>query len=96
MLDGMTCLYKSNVDLFFYVIGSGNENELLLMSVLDCLYNTVSNILRKNVDKRALTSNMEFVLLAMDEMIDRGIILEEDPAQVSYKTHHLLVLTFNY
>ena len=83
MLDGMTCLYKSNVDLFFYVIGSGNENELLLMSVLDCLYNTISSILRKNVDKRALTSNMEFVLLAMDEMIDRGIILEEDPAQVT-------------
>ena len=82
MLDGMTCLYKSNVDLFFYIIGSGQENELLLMSVLDCLYNTVSNILRKNVDKRALCSNMEFVLLAVDEMIDRGIILEEDPAEV--------------
>ena len=23
MLDGLTCLYKSSVDLFFYVIGSG-------------------------------------------------------------------------
>merc|ERR1712083_1292404 len=67
MLDGMTCLYKSSVDLFFYVIGSGQENELLLMSVLDCLFNTVSSILRKNVDKR----------------IDGGIIIEEDPAQVT-------------
>ena len=27
MLDGLTCLYKSNVDLFFYVMGSTHENE---------------------------------------------------------------------
>ena len=84
MLDGMTCLYKSSVDLFFYVIGSGQENELLLMSVLDCLFNTVSNILRKNVDKRTLTGSMELILLAVDEMIDGGIIIEEDPAEVRF------------
>eukprot|EP00091_Calanus_sinicus_P001944 TRINITY_DN11970_c0_g1_i1.p1 TRINITY_DN11970_c0_g1~~TRINITY_DN11970_c0_g1_i1.p1 ORF type:complete len:102 (+),score=29.21 TRINITY_DN11970_c0_g1_i1:238-543(+) len=47
MLDGLTCLYKSSVDLFFYVVGSGQENELLLMSVLDCLFNACSGILRK-------------------------------------------------
>ena len=87
MLDGMTCLYKSSVDLFFYVIGSGQENELLLMSVLDCLFNTVSNILRKNVDKRTLTGSMELILLAVDEMIDGGIIIEEDPAQVRFCTN---------
>lgn len=29
MLDGLTCVYKSNVDLFFYVMGSANENEVL-------------------------------------------------------------------
>ena len=28
MLDGLTCLYKSNVDLFFYVMGSSHENEV--------------------------------------------------------------------
>ena len=27
MLDGLTCVYKSNVDLFFYVMGSSQENE---------------------------------------------------------------------
>merc|ERR1719508_41212 len=72
MLDGMTCLYKSNVDLFFYVIGSGQENELLLMSVLDCLYTTVSSILRKNVDKRALY-----------DQIDGVMIIESDPSEVT-------------
>ena len=28
MLDGLTCLYRSNVDLYFYVMGSTHENEL--------------------------------------------------------------------
>lgn len=28
MLDGLTCVYKSNVDLFFYVMGSSHENEV--------------------------------------------------------------------
>ncbi len=28
MMDGLTCLYRSNVDLFFYVIGSAQENEV--------------------------------------------------------------------
>ncbi|CAG9761842.1 unnamed protein product [Ceutorhynchus assimilis] len=28
MLDGLTCVYKSNVELFFYVMGSSNENEV--------------------------------------------------------------------
>lgn len=82
MLDGLTCLYKSSVDLFFYVVGSGQENELLLMSVLDCLFNSCSGILRKNVDKKSLCDNMEIIMLALDEMIDGGMILESDPQQV--------------
>lgn len=28
MLDGLTCVYRSNVDLFFYVMGSSFENEV--------------------------------------------------------------------
>ena len=28
MLEGLTCVYRSNVDLFFYVIGSAQENEV--------------------------------------------------------------------
>ena len=28
MLDGLTCVYRSNVDLFFYVMGSSYENEV--------------------------------------------------------------------
>lgn len=79
MLDGYTCVYKSSVDLFFYVIGGGNENSLILASVLNCLYDSANQILRKNVEKRALLDNLDTIVLAVDEICDNGIILEADP-----------------
>jgi len=36
MLEGLTCVYRSNVDLFFYVVGSAQENEVgyVLLSLI--------------------------------------------------------------
>lgn len=74
MLDGLTCVYKNNVDLFFYVMGSIHENELILVSVLNCLYDSVSMILKKNVEKRAVFDNLDIVMLAFDEICDGGYV----------------------
>lgn len=82
MLDGMTCVYRSNVDLYFYVMGASNENELILVSVLNALYDAVSQMLRKNVEKRALMDNLDGVLLAVDEIVDGGVILEADSSAI--------------
>ncbi|XP_058810088.1 coatomer subunit zeta-1 isoform X2 [Phymastichus coffea] len=87
MLDGLTCLYKSNVDLFFYVIGCVYENELILMSVLNCLYESISHILRKNVEKRTVLDNLDIIMLTIDEICDEGfmgcsIILDADATSV--------------
>jgi len=85
MLDGLTCVYKSHVDLFFYVIGSASENEVILMSVLTCLYDSISQILRKDVVSRALMDNMDIVMLAVDEICDGGILLEADSVAVAQR-----------
>ncbi|XP_071789029.1 coatomer subunit zeta-1-like isoform X1 [Asterias amurensis] len=82
MLEGLTCVYRSNVDLFFYVVGSSQENELILVSVLNCLYDSISQILRKNVEKRALLDHLDAAFLAVDEIVDGGIILESDYSNV--------------
>lgn len=29
LLEGLTVVYKSNIDLYFYVIGSSHENEVM-------------------------------------------------------------------
>ncbi|XP_053116697.1 coatomer subunit zeta-2 isoform X5 [Hemicordylus capensis] len=45
-LEGLTIVYKSSIDLFFYVVGSPHENELMLMSVLTCLFESLNHMLR--------------------------------------------------
>ncbi|KAJ7392055.1 Coatomer subunit zeta-1 [Desmophyllum pertusum] len=82
MLDGLTCVYRSNVDLFFYVMGASNENELILVSVLNAFYDAISQMLRKNVEKRALMDNLDGVLSIVDEIVDGGVILESDASSI--------------
>ncbi|XP_030077317.1 coatomer subunit zeta-2 isoform X1 [Microcaecilia unicolor] len=84
-LEGMTIVYKSSIDLFFYVVGSSQENELMLVSVLTCLFESLSHMLRKNVEKRSLLDNLDSAFLVMDEIVDGGVILECDSQQVIQK-----------
>uniref|UniRef100_A0A8C6B5D0 Coatomer subunit zeta n=1 Tax=Monodon monoceros TaxID=40151 RepID=A0A8C6B5D0_MONMO len=60
----------------------GDRLFLMLMAVLNCLFDSLSQMLRKNVEKRALLENMEGLFLAVDEIVDGGVILESDPQQV--------------
>lgn len=85
LLDGFTCLYRTSVDLYFAVIGNSRENELMLLSVLNCLYESVSLILRKDVEKRSFLDNMDAMLLTIDEICDEGIIMESDPSEVVHR-----------
>lgn len=85
MLEGLTCIYRSSVDLIFYVIGSAHENELILSSVLNCVFESVSLLLHKNVEKRGLMDNMDGVFLAIDEICDSGMILECEPTTISQR-----------
>nr|XP_013005027.1 coatomer subunit zeta-2 isoform X3 [Cavia porcellus] len=86
-LGGMTIVYKSSVDLFLYVVGSSQENELMLASVLSCLFESLSHILRRNVEKRWLLENLDGAFLVLDEIVDGGVILESDPQQVVQKVN---------
>ncbi|VDO62828.1 unnamed protein product, partial [Onchocerca flexuosa] len=74
LLDGMICVYRSNVDLFFYVIGGADQNELILISALNCLYDSISLVLRKNVEKKALIDDMDIAMLIIDEICDNGFV----------------------
>uniref|UniRef100_A0A8C4QES5 Coatomer subunit zeta n=1 Tax=Eptatretus burgeri TaxID=7764 RepID=A0A8C4QES5_EPTBU len=85
LLDGFTIVYKCSVDLYFYVVGSSQENELMLMAVLNCLFDSLSQMLRKNVEKRTMLDNMAGVFLAVDEIVDGGVILESDPQEVTQR-----------
>lgn len=46
--------------------------QLILASVLNALYDAVSQMLKKNVEKRFLMDHLDAVLLALDELVDGG------------------------
>ncbi|KAH7640909.1 COPI coat complex subunit zeta [Dermatophagoides farinae] len=85
MLDGFTCIYRNSVDLFFYIMGNANENGLILNSIMNCLFESLSHILKKNVEKKTLLENLDMVILALDEICDGGIYLESDPIAIVQK-----------
>ena len=80
--DGF-CFSRPNVDLCFYVIGAQGENELMLQSVLQCLFDSLRFLLRKDVEKKSVMQNLGTVMLAVDEICDHGIIMEFDAHNVA-------------
>lgn len=82
LFENLTIVYRSNVDLMFFVIGSCNENELMLSSVLECFYECVSDVLRKQVERSEFLSEYSSILMLLDNMIDGGVILEIDADEV--------------
>ncbi|KAL9274442.1 Coatomer subunit zeta-2-like protein [Drosera capensis] len=85
IFQGNTILYKFVQDVHFFVTGGDDENELILDSVLHGLCDAVSLILRSNVDKNSALENLDLILLCLDEIVDRGMILETDPAVIAGK-----------
>lgn len=49
MLDGLTCVYRSNVDLFFYVMGSSHENEVMKTVLPHAINNPSVSICSNNI-----------------------------------------------
>lgn len=59
--------------IIFYL--SSSRFQLILSSVLTCLFEATTQILRKNVDKRNLLDNLDVIYLALDEICDVGYVL---------------------
>lgn len=83
LFEGQLCLYKFCSDACFFVFASPDENELLVMSILNALEETMSNLLRNQVSKKVLIDNLDLLLLTIDEIVDDGLILETDPVQIT-------------
>ncbi|CAM9203793.1 unnamed protein product, partial [Phaeothamnion confervicola] len=83
LLDSLVAVFRSGADVHLYVVGAAEENELILTAVLDALFDSVSALLRGQVDRRTLLENLALVLLTVDEVCDGGKILEVDPSAIA-------------
>jgi hypothetical protein len=84
-VDKQTVVFQFETDLFFYVVGSINENELVLAEVLSALVDALQIIFRSQLEKRTFLENFDLVALACDEVIDEGIIIEVDANTIAQK-----------
>eukprot|EP00908_Phaeocystis_cordata_P009658 Transcript_20452.p2 GENE.Transcript_20452~~Transcript_20452.p2 ORF type:complete len:190 (-),score=96.07 Transcript_20452:1414-1983(-) len=82
MFDNIVTVYRNSADVWFYVVGSQIENELILVHVLMALLEALNGALRTSPDKRTLLDNFDTLLLTVDELIDGGMILESDAAAI--------------
>lgn len=85
MIDSYIVVYKFSQDLHFFATGGDNENELILATVLQGFFDSVSLILRNNVDKRAALENLDLIFLCLDEIVDRGLVLETEAGAIAEK-----------
>ncbi|KMZ69797.1 Coatomer subunit zeta-2 [Zostera marina] len=85
MFDGFVVVYKFVNDLHFFVTAGEEENELILSSVLQGFFDAVALLLRNDVEKQIALENLDLILLCIDEIVDRGIILETDADTIAGK-----------
>ncbi|KAF5535078.1 coatomer zeta chain [Fusarium napiforme] len=106
LYDNRIVLYKMESDVMMYVVGSVDENEILLYNTilalrdsLHILFKSVpfffepaqtieaplTQYYRQSVDKRTIVENYDLVSLAIDEIVDDGIILETDPTIITQR-----------
>merc|ERR1711915_850622 len=85
MFGSFIVVYKFISDLHFYVTGGGDENELILATVLQGFFDAVELLLRKNVEKRTALENLDLILLCLDEIVDGGIILDTEASLIAGK-----------
>ncbi|KAG8708802.1 Golgi-to-ER vesicle coat component [Ceratobasidium sp. 395] len=78
LYEGYLAVYKHSLDLIFYAISPSTENELMIHAALTGITDSLSLLLRGQVEKRAILENLDLTLLALDEAIDDGIVIETE------------------
>ncbi len=76
--------YKQADDLFMFVVGGSNENELIMAEVLQTLDESLHTLMRGQVYEEAVLENLMSMLLVVDELVDaEGVIIESESAELA-------------
>ncbi|KAF0981363.1 hypothetical protein FDP41_012623 [Naegleria fowleri] len=68
-----------------FVVGAGYENELVLSEVLSGLIDGLMMLFRNQLTKRTFLENFDLIVLALDEVLEDGIIIETDSSAIAQK-----------
>jgi hypothetical protein len=83
LIENDIVVYKFTSDLLFFVSSGEEENEIIVATVLQALFESISLLLRGIVEKRSALENLDLILLSIDEIVDGGVILETDASIIA-------------
>ncbi|KAM7205485.1 Longin-like domain containing protein [Naviculisporaceae sp. PSN 640] len=85
LFDGKVVLYKFESDVGIFVVGGPEENEILLYNVILAIRDSFHLLFKQSVDRRTIVENFDLVSLAIDEIVDSGIVMETDPSIILHR-----------
>ena len=85
MIENYNVVFQNIQDICIYVVGAGYENELVLSEVLTGLVDGLMLLFRNQLTKRTFLENFDLIVLALDEVIEDGIIIETDSQAIAQK-----------
>lgn len=81
-LDQVTVLFRPAGDVTFYVVADQTENEILMQQVLDCIVEASDMLYREELERRNILEAPHWLMIAVDEMLEDGLILTLDPNEI--------------
>ena len=74
-VDNYVAIFRCYTDMTIYILGSKEDNELVLSMSLDVIHDCFDSIFKHQIERKSLISNMTAVILVIDEFIDQGIVM---------------------
>eukprot|EP01110_Echinostelium_bisporum_P001594 TRINITY_DN13785_c0_g1_i1.p1 TRINITY_DN13785_c0_g1~~TRINITY_DN13785_c0_g1_i1.p1 ORF type:complete len:170 (-),score=33.19 TRINITY_DN13785_c0_g1_i1:3-512(-) len=81
-LDYFNIIYRQVDDVNLYVLGTMEDNELMLDDVLNSFCESYARITKNAMDRKSVFENLDTVLLVLDEILDEGLIFETDASVI--------------
>lgn len=86
LMDKHLIVYKQVADVLFYFVCPPEENEALVYQALITLRDSVDALLDHQVDKTFLLQYYDLLSLAVDEVVDNGVIIATEKRNVVART----------
>ncbi|EPY40819.1 coatomer zeta subunit [Angomonas deanei] len=84
ILDGHSVIFQLSEDIAFIVVGDCRDNELVLLTVLKTLVDSLREVLgTQMIGSREILEEYQALLLTVDELLDEGIVLETNSYSVA-------------
>eukprot|EP00747_Dinoflagellata_sp_TGD_P165002 gnl/TRDRNA2_/TRDRNA2_185739_c0_seq1.p2 gnl/TRDRNA2_/TRDRNA2_185739_c0~~gnl/TRDRNA2_/TRDRNA2_185739_c0_seq1.p2 ORF type:complete len:234 (-),score=55.37 gnl/TRDRNA2_/TRDRNA2_185739_c0_seq1:122-721(-) len=83
IIDDYTVLHQAVNDVIVCIVAAPSENELVVMQLLEGVFNAIQacaqgNFLSSGLTKQAVLDNLSDVLFILDEVVDDTVIMETE------------------